>query len=156
MSNARTLLVQVYHPSDSEEMTGGKLARLFAAAHQVSHDPGQAWEILIRKYAKPRSNPANNYLFGVCYGHMSDASGYDKDELHDLMCKKHFGTRIVEFMGVKKSVPARTTTTNENGDPEVLPVPDFAEFVDFVIREAAMHLDLAIPPPTKEQVPRGE
>lgn len=156
MSTARTLLVQVYHPDDSEEATGGKLSRLFSAANQISHDQGQAWEVLIRKYAKTRTSAANNYLWGVCYTLMADASGYEKEELHDLMCKKHFGVRIVEFMGVKKSVAVRTTTTNEHGDPETLPVPEFAEFVDFVIREAAMHLDLAIPAPTPQQVPRGE
>lgn len=113
------------------------------------------WEVTIRKYARKRTLPANNYLWGVAYTLMSDESGYGKEELHEIMCGKFFGTKVVEVMGVKKRLPNRSTTTNENGDDDVLSTAEFAEFVDFVIREASEHMDLAIPAPTTEQVPRA-
>lgn len=151
----RVLLNQVYWPTDTEEQRSGKWQRLCQAVLTVVFGSDKAWEVSIRRYARKRSVPANNYLWGVAYTLMSDESGYEKEELHEIMCGKYFGTKVVTVLGVSKRVPNRSTTTNEEGDEDVLGTADFAEFVDFVIREAAVHMDLAIPPPTTEQVPRA-
>lgn len=154
MSN-RLLLSQIYWPTDTDEQRSGKWQRLCQAMLSLVFGSDKAWEVTIRRYVRKRTIPANNYLFGVAYTLMSDESGYEKEELHEIMCGKFFGVRVVEVMGVKKRVPIRTTTTNEEGEDDVLDTISFAEFIDFVIREAAQHMDLAIPPPTTEQVPRA-
>lgn len=146
MSN-RVLLSQVYWPDDKPEQRADKVARLVKMVAEMSQSGDRAYSVVIRRHSKPRSQEANNYLWGVVYQMMSDASGYERDELHELMCGKFFGTKVVEVLGVRKRVPIRSTTTDEDGNPDTLPTAEFARFVDMAIREAAMHLDLAIPPP---------
>lgn len=150
----RILLSQIYWPGDSPEQTQGKWQRAIQAMGSVVFGSDKAWELTIRRHVKKRSCAANNYLWGVVYALMSDASGYEKEELHELMCGKFFGTKVIEVMGVKKRLPVRTTTTDDSGEADTLGTGEFAEFVDFAIREAAIWFDLAIPPPTLEEVPR--
>lgn len=144
------LLKQVYRAEDLSRQVDDKLVRLTGVI------VGRTFplEIEVRRFQKKRSPEANAYLWGVCYPLMSDASGYEKDEIHYAMCCKYFGTKVVEVMGEKFERPVRTTTTNEDGELEWLGVVEFAEFVDFVIREAAFWYDVIVPPPTPKQVPR--
>src|SRR5688500_8753366 len=144
MSNP-AILKQVYYPEDDTEVVAGKLDRLKYALRQKF-----PVEVVIKRKVKTRSPEASNYLWGICYPLMSDASGYDKDDLHAAMCRKWFGTKVIEVMGEKFSIPVRTTTLNEDGEREVLGAVDFWDFTDFVIREAAMWYDVAIPPPDPE------
>lgn len=148
------LLSQVYWPGEDVQVRDGKWKRLAQVMVSGVFGSERAWEITIRRHVKKRTAPANNYLWGVVYTVLSDETGYEREELHEIMCGKFFGTRIVELFGVSKRVPIRSTTTNEQGEADTLGVGDFAQFVDFVIREAAIHMDVVIPPPTTEQVPR--
>ena len=145
-----TLLKQVYYPDDRPEQTADKTARLIASLHKEF-----AVEVEIKRHAKKRSPEANAYLWGVCYPLLSDASGYEKEELHYVMCCKFFGTKVVEVMGERYERPVRTTTTNEDGELEWLDSATFAQFVDFVIREGALWYDVAIPPPSPKEVPHA-
>lgn len=143
------LLKQVYYPADTDGQRDDKCERLIPSLRREF-----PVEVIVRRFAKKRSPEANAYLWGVCYPLIADASGYEKEEVHYVMCCKHFGTKVVEVMGESFTRPVRTTTTNEDGEAEWLNVMEFAEFVDFVIREAALWYDVAIPPPTPKDVPR--
>ena len=95
------------------------------------------------KLWKPsRTNYQNNYLFGVCYPLLSDAMGYDVNDLHEYFCGTHFGW--VDKKCPKKphnakgleSVPFRTTTRNSENKSDVLGKVAFGEFVATVHRVA--------------------
>lgn len=151
MIGKQLLLKQTYWLDDTEDTKLDKLNRLNEAIESVTVPV----VVEVRPYKKPRSPEANAYLWGVCYAHMSVVAGEEKEELHAAMCKKHFGTKLVDIMGMRFERAIRTTTHNEHGEKEWLGVKEFAEFVDFVIREAAIWYDIAIPPPTPKEVPRA-
>lgn len=140
------LIKQVYYPTDTTEMRAEKLSRL-----NRTMDQEFAVEVVAKRYVKSRSREAENYLWGVCYPLMSDASGYEKHEIHDAMLKAYFGDDTHVVMGQTVSKPRRTTTTNEDGERDILSASDYWDFTDFVIREAALWYDLAIPPPDPEK-----
>lgn len=143
-------LKQVWWPEDTDEQRKAKLDRLLATVV----NRGFPVEVVCSRHQKKRSPEANAYLWAVCYPLMSDASGYEKEEIHFAMCCKFFGTRVVEIMGERFERPNRTTTTNEDGEKEWLGAAEFAELIDMVIREAAYFYNVVIPPPTPKEVPR--
>lgn len=109
-------------------------------------------EVIVRFKVKPRSGKANGYLWGVCYDLLSEATGYEKEELHAEMCKLYFGTRQDTILGVLVERPNRTTTTDENGEDDTLEPAPFGEFIEFVIRRAAQYADIIIPAPTAKDL----
>lgn len=138
-----TLIKQTWWPADVDRQREDKRERLLRILDQPREFPV---EITVKRHQKKRSPEANAALWGVCYAMMADVSGYEKDEIHHIMCCKYFGTKVVEVMGERIERPIRTTTTNENGEQEWLSPGEFAAFVEFVIREAAFWFDIAIPP----------
>jgi hypothetical protein len=97
----------------------------------------KAWKIEWKQYRKERTDPQNAALFGLAYPILSEETGYTVDELHEMFCRKFFGTVHREVMGETIARPSRTTTTNEEGRRDVLPWDRFAEFFALVQREAA-------------------
>lgn len=140
---SRAILRQVYHMDDSAEQVAEKMNRLADSIDTRSH----AVTVEVKRYTKPRSDESNAYLWAVVYPLMSNASGYEVEELHGIMCAKFFGTTAIKVMGEIITRPCRTTTTDERGERAVLSPAEFSEFLEFVIREAALWFDLAIPPP---------
>lgn len=138
-----TLLRQVYYPQDDERRQRDKLGRL---THLLSN-PAHPIEVTVRRHRKKHSSEARGYLWGVCYAMLSEASGYEKEELHEAMCARYFGTKVVEVMGQRFERPSRTTTTNEAGERDELSAKDYYDFIEAVIREAALWYDVIIPPP---------
>lgn len=152
MSKQLVVLKQTYYPgSDTPEQRAGKIDRLVNNAILGSNF---AIEVEVKRHQKKRSPEANAYYWSVCLALMSEASGYERDEIHYAMCCKYFGSTIGEVMGQKFQRPVRTTTTNEDGELEWLSPGAFAEFVDFVIREALFWYDVVVPSPTPKEVPR--
>lgn len=146
---------QVYWPDDTDEQIDVKrrsFEDMLFPGHQKRAFPV---EVIVGRYHKPRTPEANAYLWAVCYRMMSEASGEERDTIHYAMCCKFFGEKVIDVMGEKYKRPVRTTTTNQFGEPEWLGPGEFAEFVDFVIREALFWYDVTIPPPTPKEVPRG-
>lgn len=143
------LLRQVYWPDDDSEKRAGKISRLIAATSAQNFPV----EITIRRHRKKHSNDARAYLWGVCYALLSEASGYEKEELHEAMCKSYFGVKPVQVMGQTFDRPLRTTTHNEHGERDELDVSSYGQFIEFVIREAALWYDIAIPPPKPKDMP---
>jgi hypothetical protein len=54
----------------------------------------------------------------------SRETGYAPDELHELMLCKFFGTKEVEFGGIKRTVPAKRSSARDK--------QEFREFLDNV------------------------
>lgn len=54
----------------------------------------------------------------------SKETGYTPDELHELMLCKFFGTKEIDFAGVKRQVPLKRSSTREKAE--------FREFLDSV------------------------
>lgn len=148
----KALLKQTYWRADTPGQLVNKVQRLVELlSPEDGRERTQDLVVEVKKHVKSRSREAENYLFGVCYPLMSDASGYEKHEIHNAMLQAYFGTTAVEVMGQVVTKPVRTTTTNEDGEHEVLSAADYWDFTDFVIREAALWYDLAIPPPDPEK-----
>lgn len=152
-ASSSEIIRQVYYADDRDVQRAGKIERLIAS---ITHGlkAGKPIEVVVGKYHKPRTPEANAYLWAVPYAMMSEASGEERQEIHMVMCRQYFGEKVVEIMGEKYSRPVRTTTTNEKGEAEWLGPGPFAEFVDYVIRQAAFWYGLDVPPPTPKEVPR--
>lgn len=143
---------QVYYPDDTELQTADKVQRLIA----IVREKGAQFpiDVIVGKHHKVRSPEANAYLWRVPYVLMSEASGDEREEIHFAMCCGWFGEKVIEIMGEKFKRPVRTTTTNEKGEAEWLGPGPFADFVDYVIRQALFWYGIEVPPPTPKECPR--
>ena len=92
----------------------------------------KSWKVEVKEARKERSNPQNNALFGVAYPALVEATGYTPDELHEAFCRRYFGSVGVDVLGQCIVRPVRTTTTNEDGEREVMDAAEFAKFYDMV------------------------
>lgn len=110
-----------------------------------SLDPEHPWEVRVRPWARARSEAQNRTLFRA-YDILSEATGFTKDELHDVFCRRFFGTVDREFAGVKTSRPLRTTTRDEMGSRDVLKAVAFSDFYAMV-EQVAAEAGVVIPPP---------
>jgi hypothetical protein len=115
-------------------------------------DPKKPWEVLVRPFKRSRSNQQSRYERGVCCVLLSQATGYEPEEIHEYLCGTYFGWKQVACpktpsnpRGVR-DVPIRTTTTNDRGERDVLSKTDFADFVAFIQRFGAKH-GVLIPDP---------
>lgn len=117
------------------------IGRVVHALEELPETKG--WRVLIEEVKSERSLQQNRYLFGVAYKLLSEAIGYEKDDLHRDLLGKHFGTKLKRVPPSKFNpeglieVPLRTTTTDEYGRRSVLGKVAFSEYVDFVKRYAA-------------------
>ncbi len=97
---------------------------------------GKSWKVSVEEIKSERSLAQNSYLW-VAYTAISKATGYEKLDIHEDICKRHFGTRLKRVPGGVKEVPIRTTTTDAHGRRSVLSKMEFAELVEFVKRYGA-------------------
>lgn len=97
----------------------------------------KSWRIEIKEARKERTDPQNRALFGVAYPAICKVTGYDVDELHRMMCGRFFGWVDIDILGEVSRRPYRTTTTNAEGDRDVMPTLDFAAFYEMVQRMGA-------------------
>lgn len=104
------------------------------------------YRVTIEQYVKSRTSKQNATLFAVAYKPIMDWCGLaGEDErmvLHRYWCGRYWGTTKTPF-GNK---PKRTTTRNEKGEREVIGRQEFAEFYDFIVREA-VKIGCVIPDP---------
>lgn len=113
-------------------------------------DGKKVWEVEVEPYQKPRTNQQCRYLNGVAYKLLSEATGYERDDISEYLCGRFFGWKEKLKPGkVKVQVPLRTTTTDENGKRDVLSKQAFADYVEFVQRFGAQH-GVMIPNPDQE------
>lgn len=94
------------------------------------------YTITIKRKVKPRSI-SQNALMWLWLACISDASGYDKDELHELY-KMKFNGRIVSINGHEVRIAQSTTKLSS---------ADFGRYLDNVQRHAATMWGIRLPNP---------
>jgi len=115
-------------------------------------DQDIAWRVTAEPL-KTRSHSQNAYLWAVPYKLISEATGYEVEEVHEYMLGRFFGWKDKRVPKTPRnpegveSVPVRTTTTDEHGKRSVLSVELFSEYVAFIQRFGAIKLGLVIPDP---------
>lgn len=129
-------------PATDRESDISRLAAVLLAAL-----PGKRVKVEVKEYRKDRSSPQCRYLNGVAYKLLSDATGYERDDISEYLCSQFFGEKPKLLPGKRTvMVPVRTTTTDESGRRSVLSTTEFADYVAFVQRFAAQH-GIFIPDP---------
>jgi hypothetical protein len=127
------------------------IAKLTRAIGLLS--PQRAWRVEICEDRLTRSVQQCRFLNGVLYKLLSDATGYERDDISEYCCGLMWGWRDKRVpktprnpSGVE-SVPIRTTTTNENGVRDVLKWDDFSDYVAFLQRHFAQECGIVLPDP---------
>ena len=110
----------------------------------------KAFTVLVEPYKRTRSDPQNNALWGVAYATLQDATGHDKDDLHEYFCGEFFGWHPRTVMGKKKLSPKRTTTRNAEGKRDVISTAMFMDFYAFIQQRAAETVGVYVPDPNEE------
>jgi hypothetical protein len=120
----------------------GREARIASVANFLRNcAPGRKLRVEIGPYSPKRSNNLNSYYWGVVVKMISDATGYESDEVHDILAMKFLPPRIVEIGGEAHAVRTRTSK---------LSTVDFQQFCEDCKRWAASELSLYIPDPNEE------
>ncbi|HEX2652974.1 MAG TPA: hypothetical protein VHN11_04915 [Xanthobacteraceae bacterium] len=116
--------------------------------------PGKAWRITVEEERSTRSVRQNKYLNGCVYKILSDATGYERDDISEYCCGLYWGWRDKRVPKTPRnpsgieSVPCRTTTTDENGQRDVLSWADFCDYWNFLQRHfAQIKTPIFIPDP---------
>lgn len=119
--------------------------------------PGKQLTVTVERKVNKRSDPQNNYLFGVCYPAISSAMGYDTAELHEWVCGTFFGwvdrkcPKTPRNPEGVESVPFRTTTRNQFGKRDVMTSEAFGRLLDTVVFRAAAQCGAFIPEPYADE-----
>lgn len=101
--------------------------------------------------ARPeRSIPELRYLHAVPYAMLSEAMGFERDEIAEYLLGMYFGWKNKRLPGGRVSeTPLRTTTKDEEGNRDVLSGEAFWAYINWIQRVGARH-GLVIPDPSKE------
>lgn len=105
---------------------------------------GKEVDIEIEKAKRKRSNPQNSYLWGVCYKLISDHTGYEIDEVHE-MCKAKFNPKMKEIANKKTG---EIETIQYSGSTTKMTTVEFMDFVAQIQRFFAP-LGINIPDPNQ-------
>lgn len=116
-------------------------------AYLSTLDVTKDWQVVISLVKKERSNQQNKALWGCAYEHIRKATGNDKEHLHDYFCGEYFGWEIRDVMGMKKKVPKRTTTTDYDGERDVITTLQLKDFYAFIQQRAAEFDGIDVPDP---------
>lgn len=110
----------------------------------------KAWRVRIDELKGDRTDHQNNALFGVAYPPLVSATGYRPEEIHEVMCMKFFGKKVVEIGGETHEKPIRTTTTDSDGKRDVIDWDKFSTFYGMVQQVGAeMDPPIWIPDPDR-------
>lgn len=76
---------------------------------------------------------AQQKLYRACVGEAAKEIGYSPDELHEVLLRKHFGTKTISLCDVEFTMPNRRTTTNENGERDPLKKRPMSQFYEWAM-----------------------
>ena len=116
----------------------------------------QAWAVSVEEKKNKRSLEANAYYWGVVVEMISQATGYEAEEVHTYLCGTRWGWKDKRVPKTPRnpegleSVPVRTTTMNAEGKRSVLGTAQFMEFIEFAVRFAAQKINILIPEPQSD------
>lgn len=101
--------------------------------------PGKVLAVEITRYSPKRSSNLNSYYWGVVVKTISEATGYEPEEVHELLASKFLPPREVAIGG--ETVMVRASTAK-------LPTVEFMAYLEDCKRFAAQQLEgLYIPDP---------
>ena len=100
--------------------------------------PGQPVNVKLTIARPERTNPQCKYLWGVAYKMLAEHTGYEPEEIAEYLCGSYFGWAERKLPGGRKEErPIRTTTTDADGNRDVLSQEDFWKYVEWIQRVAA-------------------
>lgn len=102
-----------------------------------SLDAMKEWQVTIGSVKKERSPQQNKALWGCAYETLRQATGNDKEDLHEYFCGEYFGWDVNEVMRQKKKKPKRTTTTDYDGHRDVISTVHLQDFYAFIQQRSA-------------------
>ncbi len=143
------IILQSVKPGDVRRSRD--VARVVHALEDLPED--KSWRVVIEQMKSTRSLRANAYYWGVVVEMISQATGYEPEEVHEYLCGARWGWKDKRRPKTPRnaegieSVPVRTTTTDEHGKRSVLSITQFEDFVEFARRFSSMKLNLVIPDP---------
>lgn len=110
----------------------------------------KAWRIVIEPYRRKRSRKQRNSLFGVAYKAIMEATGLEgdkeKEQLHSNFCGDFFGWA---HGPLGQPRPLRTTTVDQDGNPNEIDRKTAIRMYQFIQRTAAEYnIDVPDPDPT--------
>lgn len=124
-------------PRETADTRRARIARIAAFLGQLPIE--KPWELTVQLFRRSRSSQQNRALWGLAYAMISEATGYELEELHEYYLGSHFGWTVRTIFGQKKRVPNKRSSK--------LSTVEFAAFFDFIQRHAAQNLGLFIPDP---------
>lgn len=114
------------------------------------YELGKAVNVRLTIARPERTPPQLRYLWGCAYELLSEAAGYEKQDIHEYLCMAFYGKKIKKLPGNRsEEVPLRTTTEDEEGNRDVIDGKQFWDFVSFVQRFGARH-GIYVPNPSKD------
>lgn len=124
---------------------GGSLVRLFAFLSALVLRQG--FQMVVTDIKKHRTSLQNRALFGVAYKTLQQATGNDPDDLHAYFCGEFFGWHEYDVMCQRRKRPIRTTTTNEQGERDVISTAQLSELYAFIQQRSAETVGVFVPDP---------
>lgn len=94
--------------------------------------------ITVSKHKKQRSRPQNSYLWGVVYALISEHTGYEAEEVHEI-CKLRFNCKPVK-VGKDEFIIGVSTAS--------LTTIEFETYISKIVMWASFDLGLIIPEPS--------
>ena len=110
--------------------------KAYALANYLKGLEQQVVEVVIRKYKSKRSNEQNSYYWGVVLDILSKHTGYESDEMHEILKFKFLRKRI------NNEVEYVQSTTKLN-------TAEMEEYLEKIRRWAAIELFCTIPLPNE-------
>lgn len=92
------------------------------------------YRVTVEEYKRKRSLGMNAYHWAAVIDPLAQYIGYSPEEMHRELCGAYWGWVETPFGGRK---PRRTTTTNENGERDVLNWEQMSNFVQFCKMKAS-------------------
>ena len=98
--------------------------------------------------ARPeRTVPQLRYLWGVPYRMLSEAFGFEPEEISEYLCGSYWGWKPKNLPGGRShEVPIRTTTEDADGNRDVIDGKEFWDYVEWIQRVGARQ-GVVIPDP---------
>ena len=125
-------------PVFTGEVLKGQLRNYFTVRFQnyLKTLEGQKVEIIVRKQKTKRSDNQNSYYWGVVLDILSRHTGYESDEMHEILKFKFLRKRISDDVEYVQSTTKLNTAEME-------------EYLEKIRRFAAMDLFCVIPLPNE-------
>ena len=98
---------------------------------------GKKCVLNLEKYKVGRTLQQLRYLWGIIYPLISDTTGYECNELHEIMKTRHLKPKIITFRGKEYEI---------KGSTKQLEKYEMVEFVSAVIQDAN-ELGIHVPSP---------